>query len=210
LSQQRPQRCATQLGALGIRPARFSDVSGISELALDNFGDSSNSGLGFLLNQVFKKQITDGFSARIQVSTSTDGADHNVFVLADDAMSGDRFNGLRGLIELSLQPCTGDKAPAMPVSLASKRLSKAPLRPYISNLVIDSRFRRRGHAQKMIKVCEDRGREWGYDQVFLHVDAEEPSAVALYDKLQYLVIKEDPLWMKLFQGVRLRYMTKPL
>lgn len=212
LSSRQSTRHPCALSAIKLRRAELDDVRAIELLAVDVFGESDNTGFRWLSNQVLRFQILLGFNARISACAACDFVDYNVFCLIDDdeqAAENDQFFGLRGIIELSVQPTNGERAGMMPSNLdVKKRASKGDLRPYISNLVVDRRFRRRGFAKQLVQVCEDTAVSWGYRECFLHVDMEEKPALALYDKVGYHTVKEDPPWMKIFSGVQLRYMSR--
>lgn len=115
-----------------------------------------------------------------------------------------------GCIEVSVLPTTGSTAPILPLPRWIKSLAFQPLQPYISNLLVDRRYRRRGYAKRLVQACEDTARAWGFDSVFLHVDADYLPAVLLYESLGYSIVREDPEWKKSLFGTRLRYMTKSL
>lgn len=204
--------------AIKMRRAEYSDIPGIIELAGDVFGDDNDTGFGWLFNQVLRTQVNIGFNARIAAAETCGQRDHCIFCLADDELAGEAgsdvepYSGVRAIVELSIQPTNGRTAPMFPTSLEKKREAAAkagqPLRPYLSNLVVDPRFRRRGMAAQLVQACETQAAEWGYDDLFLHVDVDEPPAVGLYEKLGYVTISEDSQLKKLLSGVRLRYMTK--
>mmetsp|Transcript_97937 Transcript_97937/g.280150 ORF Transcript_97937/g.280150 Transcript_97937/m.280150 type:complete len:137 (-) Transcript_97937:779-1189(-) len=73
-----------------------------------------------------------------------------------------------------MQPQSGQTAPPFPVPAFLKRLSIRPLFPYISNLVIADKERRKGYAKRLVRACEQQARGWGYDRCYLHVDLDYP------------------------------------
>ena len=160
--QRRPPFSSIPLFALSLRPAQAADVPAIIELAEETFGaDIEDFGfIGQAFNTFFRWQVLIGFEARIAAWESSGGTDHAVLVLSDDDDDDDK-GALAGLIELSMQPMTGDTAPMLPVPMNVKRMK--PISPYISNLAIDPRFRRKGHAQRLVRACEKQAVDWGYE-----------------------------------------------
>ena len=68
-----------------------------------------------------------------------------------------------------------------------KRRSAAPPRPYVSNVCVAERCRRRGLGSALDVAAEHLAGPagWGYDSVFLHVHEENPAALGLYEALAY-------------------------
>ena len=134
-----------------------------------------------------------------------DCPDHKVLCLVDQSCTS-----LVGLAEVSMQPADGNTAPPFPMPRLLKQLNFQPQYPYLSNLVIDRAYRRKGYAKKLVRACEIQAVEWGHSKIFLHVDLDYPAATGLYANLGYSTIRDDPPIMKMFDGVRLRYMSKQL
>jgi ribosomal protein S18 acetylase RimI-like enzyme len=199
----------TLLPALKLRHACQEDVTAIELLALNVFGLTPDFGANWILNKWLRNDLRVAFKAKIAAMQARNLLDHNVLCLVDD---DEGVNGLRGLVEVSIQPATGVTSGLMPLSIDVKRkLDKdKTFRPYISNLVVDPSYRRRGYAQQLINECETISRKWGYEEVFLHVDIGEEPAVALYRKLGYETIAEEPVWKVAFTGVQLRFMRRAL
>ena len=68
-----------------------------------------------------------------------------------------------------------------------------PRRPYIANVAVDYHHRRRGIAQQMLTACEAIVQTWGCRHLYLHVATDNPSAIALYQKIGYKVCDQS-LW----------------
>ena len=62
---------------------------------------------------------------------------------------------------------------------------------YISNVAVDSGFRRRGIAQKLLQASEAVGRSWGLSRLDLHVMTDNLPARRLYARAGYTVRKDD-------------------
>ena len=153
-------------------------------------------------------QVEKGYQARLNLCAESRGLDHNVLVLVDNEKTS-QYNGLCGMIELSMQP-DGATAPAIPTPLNEKKRNSQRLQPYISNLVVSPLLRRKGFAQRLVMASENRAVAWGYDEVTLHVDMEEVAATRLYEKLGYQKVNDQAAWQKWLSGVRLRHMRKTL
>tara|TARA_B110000971_G_scaffold60026_1_gene61323 strand:- start:98 stop:460 length:363 start_codon:yes stop_codon:yes gene_type:complete len=69
------------------------------------------------------------------------------------------------------------------------------VRPYLSNLCVSPKFRRRGLGKQLCQLCEQIAAEnWNYDEIFLHVveDEDSPSAaLKLYQHMGYERLDED-------------------
>jgi len=72
--------------------------------------------------------------------------------------------------------------------------STKPRVPYVSNVAVHVDARGRGVASAMLDKCERASRMWGYDYVWLHVDVNNPRALAMYKKRGYITVTEDPWW----------------
>jgi ribosomal protein S18 acetylase RimI-like enzyme len=61
------------------------------------------------------------------------------------------------------------------------------LRPYLSNLAVAPRARRRGLARALVQRCEDEALGWGFADLSLEVVATNEPALALYRELGYML-----------------------
>lgn len=66
--------------------------------------------------------------------------------------------------------------------------------PYISNLAVKNIYRRQGIATKLLTQCEQISRNWGYQEIRLHVLANNYSAQKLYLARGYKFIPEETSW----------------
>ena len=96
-----------------------------------------------------------------------------------------------GAVELRVRPADGAHPTPLPVLDRVQGLLKprsaAPPRPYVSNVCVARRCRRRGVAAALVAAAEHLAGPagWGYDSVFLHVHEENPAALGLYEALAY-------------------------
>jgi ribosomal protein S18 acetylase RimI-like enzyme len=56
---------------------------------------------------------------------------------------------------------------------------------YISNLAVETEYRRRGIAYQLLSACEHMALEWGYQDLYLHVLEDNHAARRLYTKVGY-------------------------
>jgi ribosomal protein S18 acetylase RimI-like enzyme len=72
--------------------------------------------------------------------------------------------------------------------------------PYLSNLAVHPNYRRRGAASELLVHCEKLTREWGFQDLYLHVLENNHQARQLYFKLGYRVYQVESRWNALFLG----------
>ena len=97
--------------------------------------------------------------------------------------------GTREIIgSATLQVCVPD-APLPPPFPTSR-----PYRSYLANMAVCPEARRRGVATSVIRYAERVSLLWGFDEMWLHVNIDNPSARALYESLGYEIDGEDPIW----------------
>eukprot|EP00981_Chlorochromonas_danica_P008932 scaffold2352_cov153-Ochromonas_danica.AAC.13 len=99
------------------------------------------------------------------------------------SMLGLRLPGSRqlvGCVEVSLQSCSGSLGDLRLRPLTARRKESVRLAPYLCNLLIDERFRRRGFGRLLVESCIQHAREGGFDTLSLHVERESLAALCLY------------------------------
>ncbi|MEM6445324.1 MAG: GNAT family N-acetyltransferase [Cyanobacteria bacterium P01_D01_bin.123] len=57
--------------------------------------------------------------------------------------------------------------------------------PYIANLAVLPRYRRRGAARQLLHAAEDVAKAWGCERIYLHVMEDNRAARRLYHHLDY-------------------------
>jgi len=88
----------------------------------------------------------------------------------------------------TLQVCVPD-AP-LPPPFPSAR----PYRAYLANVAVAPEARRAGVATAVIARAERISKLWGFEEMWLHVNIDNPGARKLYEGLGYERVGEDPWW----------------
>jgi GNAT superfamily N-acetyltransferase len=90
-------------------------------------------------------------------------------------------NRLVGFVDLSLQPSSGTMDALIPLPFENRKLLYGnSLEPYLCNLLVEPKFRKRGLGRKLVSACEDRALSWGCRAINLHVERESLPAFTLY------------------------------
>jgi GNAT superfamily N-acetyltransferase len=125
--------------------------------------------------------------------------DHNVVCIYEvDEKTGQET--MAGMAEVSLQP--PDPARTSPPFVVPTNLKKlfssfygAPdPKPYISNVLVTNDFRGKGYSRVLMACCEGLAKKWDYNEVYLHVDADQRSgypAQRLYRSLDYMPVIDE-------------------
>lgn len=85
------------------------------------------------------------------------------------------------------------------IELCTKTFSSRKLDPYLFNLAVHPQWRRQGIAKSLLLSVEPVVRQWGFDQVCIHVMAHNYPAHQLYSGCDYQTKQLDRVW----GGVRL-------
>ena len=70
------------------------------------------------------------------------------------------------------------------------------LRPYLSNLCVDKKYRGKQLGKALVRCTEDITKSWGYSKLYLHVDLENDAARNLYQNCGYKDVGKrwTPFW----------------
>lgn len=116
-------------------------------------------------------------------------------------------NKLIGMVDLSAQASSGSLS-ALKLTTLSSRLnqikalqrlqvasgsghnSMPSLQPYICNLLVSKDHRRKGYAQMLLEHCSFVAKSQGFVRLHLHVQSSDISALTLYTKLGFEVVKK--------------------
>jgi len=106
--------------------------------------------------------------------------DHRIFIDVDT-----RTGDITGMIEISKQP-KGSISNAVPLPYLIK-FYRGDLQPYLSNLLVAKRYRKRGLGRKLvaksISIVRD---EWQIDLLGLHYDTSNTYLRRFYSKLGFI------------------------
>jgi ribosomal protein S18 acetylase RimI-like enzyme len=82
---------------------------------------------------------------------------------------------------------------------------------YIANLAVDREHRCLGIGKQLIDKCEGVAKQWGFSFIYLHVMADNQSALHLYSKLGFETIGRDRTWHILpWKRANRLFLRKPL
>ncbi|WP_242072054.1 GNAT family N-acetyltransferase [Nostoc sp. FACHB-110] len=176
---QQPITSATNQAAkqFHIRAATPADLTGISQIIAESF--HSQTGFWGWAFPLLRLGIYEDFRQRLSSS-----APHHICLVAVDT-STPGVNNVVGTVELGLR-----------FHDSWKQSGKSF--PYLSNLAVAHKYRRHGVASKLLTSCEDICREWGYQDLYLHVLEDNHQARQLYCKLGYRMHKVDYNWNLFF------------
>ena len=62
-----------------------------------------------------------------------------------------------------------------------------PQQIYLSNLAVRKEYRRRGVARQLLQSAEQKATDWGFQEIYLHVMADNNRARCLYEQMGYQV-----------------------
>ena len=157
------------LTAFSVRRLHIGDLPRLMMLASDEFRPKCNGNVKDLLQ--LHLSIATLFSSKFFLP---EVMAHSVLGIKDE--SGD----LIAFVDLSLQTCDGSLDALIPLPLEKRKKKYATLGPYLCNLLVVPKHRRKGLASLLVKACFDEARSWGYDTIGLHVDSASTSALLLY------------------------------
>ena len=106
-----------------------------------------------------------------------------------------------GIVEISLEKPNGMFA--TPLQSPFKRKPHENDMPYLCNLSVDSKYRRRGLGKLLCKTCECIvTRFWDRNTIYLHVEANNIPARRLYDNMGYVPSPiQVPIWQRQIKGI---------
>ncbi|KAJ8902476.1 hypothetical protein NDN08_006880 [Rhodosorus marinus] len=180
-----------------IRPATEDDIELLVDIYSDAFlGDGES--LGLLKKPWFawkklevRKQMSEMFDF---ISLDEKERLHMVYIAELDSTGQ-----AAGFVQLMTMPCPipPDRRPA-------------PELPYIGNLSVFHKCRRRGVASALVTHCEDVAISKGFSEIFLHVELGNLPASEMYSKLEYRAELVDPEYYSARGKTRRVYLRKVL
>lgn len=173
-----------------VRAVQPQDLSDIAEILCDSF--HSKEGTFGWAYPLLRLGIYEDLRNRLQNS-----APHHVCLVASYGSAkvtalGNAYvcstQTLAGTVEMAVRPTTG---------LWGGNTSKYP---YLSNLAVHRRDRRRGIGEQLLLNCERIALEWGFHDIYLHVLENNYQARQLYFKLGYCWEQIDSSWSSWLWG----------
>jgi len=117
--------------------------------------------------------------------------------LADEMSTTHPFHAVapKTAVFAAEDPLTGAVVGAVEMILLPYPALPSPEVPYLFNLCVDKRNRARGLGRRLVDACEAQAREWGFQELFLHVEREPVQE--LYNKYGYSATHQQPTWIQL-------------
>ncbi len=91
---------------------------------------------------------------------------------------------LVGFVDLSMQPQSLEALKPLPYLLRSVKYGNN-LKPYLCNLLVAPEYRRKGLGRKLVNECITISREWGHNELFLHVKESTKAPLNLYKSMGF-------------------------
>lgn len=179
-------------GNIEIFRADIKDYPRVASLLVDAFyTDSKTPENNLSLMQKRSLERDQNLDLRARYGRNTGKGSIESTILVADEEKDDAI----GCVALGTTPFVGQEAQLNIRDLyayANRRDNgDACLRPVVANLAVRPDARRKGIAKKLMLECETVCREWGYDEVWLLVEQDNPKARKLYKKLGYKVVKTE-------------------
>mmetsp|Transcript_67919 Transcript_67919/g.99357 ORF Transcript_67919/g.99357 Transcript_67919/m.99357 type:complete len:162 (-) Transcript_67919:188-673(-) len=95
----------------------------------------------------------------------------------------------------AVDSATGEIVGAVELIMLPYPASPSPQRPYLFNLCVHPDFRSRGLGRRLVEWCEEISKEWGFEELFLHV--EQDDIRRLYTSYGYTATFQKPTWVDL-------------
>ena len=195
-----------------VRCMKIEDIQKVMPMCIEEFGQGpSMSLLDFPLNDLrkvsnwwdrvyFEPSVYLSLRSKINANLPSGSAakDPSVMVLCRQSETSNTGEDIIGMVEVSLQAPEADKnPPPFPFPLWYKefycRLTGSRLQGWVTNLLIDPRYRGNGYSKILMSATEGIAKSWGCHYIYLHADADYRSgktAQALYKRLGYEVVTD--------------------
>lgn len=155
-----------------IRPATSADLTGVAQIIAESF--HSQNGIWGWAFPLIRLGIYEDLRQRL-----ASPAPHQVCLVAVDTTNV--ANNLVGTVELGVR-----------FSDAWTQVGRSF--PYLSNLAVDSKYRRQGAASELLVACDKVALSWGFQDLYLHVLEDNHQARQLYFKLGYQIHEVESHW----------------
>eukprot|EP00306_Pavlova_sp_CCMP459_P010782 CAMPEP_0185192592 /NCGR_PEP_ID=MMETSP1140-20130426/19445_1 /TAXON_ID=298111 /ORGANISM="Pavlova sp., Strain CCMP459" /LENGTH=216 /DNA_ID=CAMNT_0027759347 /DNA_START=13 /DNA_END=664 /DNA_ORIENTATION=+ len=172
-------------GAMHIRRAEGGDSGRMANLVRRSFrGDVTWGDSPLVVAQVLQAQFSLYLNLRARLAGQPRKGDA-LFVATQDAW-GDAILGCVDMRLICYDEVNSQCLPAVPAT-AAQRPHTFRMRPYLSNLSVHPRARRRGIATALVEHCEAQALHWGLDEIVLEVMEPNEAALSLYKKMGYAI-----------------------
>lgn len=178
---------ASSSHCLTIRRATSEDINKVSELLTHSF-HSFNTPMRWLY-PLIKLGIAEDLRDRIYSDNL-----HYCCLIAIIPASSNQPEQIVGTIEISLRKPYG--------------WGNQKKHPYISNLAVKKEFRRQGIASQLLQKCEEIAHHWGFENLLLHVLAENHGGRKVYINNGYIIQQEETDLYSLFIKSKRRLLLK--
>lgn len=159
-----------------VRPTKPEDVAGVASIIADSF--HSREGFFGWAYPLLRLGIYEDIRSRLLKPLQ-----HHVCLVAVDATTTGNTIGISnkvaGTVEMSV------RSPFPGLGTCYNGLHHSRQYPYLSNLAVDSNYRRQGVARVLLESCDRIALSWGFHDLYLHVLANNHAAKQLYFKLGY-------------------------
>ncbi len=155
-----------------IRAATPADLNEVAQIITESF--HSQKGIWGWAFPILRLGIHEDLRHRLALP-----APHHICLVAADTTKG--AENLVGTVELG-------------VRFSNSWTQVGRSFPYLSNLAVRPQYRRHGVASGLLQNCEKVCKEWGFQDLYLHVLENNYQARQLYFKLGYRVHKVESHW----------------
>ncbi|NWF62556.1 MAG: GNAT family N-acetyltransferase [Fischerella sp.] len=160
-----------------IRAATPADLTEVAQIIAESF--HSQKGFWGWAFPLLRLGIYEDLRHRL-----ASPAPHHVCLVAVDTTAG-TANNIAGTVELG-------------VRFSDYWTEAGRSFPYLSNLAVCSKYRRQGAASQLLEASDKVAREWGFEDIYLHVLENNHQAQQLYFKFGYRVHKVESNWNTFF------------
>ena len=144
-----------------IREADFADLGAAARILTDGFYGDSN----FITYNIERLNTFLSLESTFPQPGSVVGIVHTMLVACRQT-----DGKVLGFVEIDGRP--------------AKKENEAP-RPYMCNLAVCPKWRRKGIAKELVRQCEEKALQWGKSEIFLKVREANDAATNMYKDLGY-------------------------
>lgn len=162
---------ATENSSFQVRSASYDDLPRVAELMTDCF----YPGLNAMLRPVRYLMELD----RLQGNFPYDDIDRHYYLCVFDTSTGDCLVGFCDIDGRILERRQGLVSALSPLGNVRRP------QPYLSDLAVNSSWRRKGVAKTLMSKAERLAREMGYNELYLGVNGDNHLALQMYSKMGY-------------------------